>query len=258
MALELASLEIGEGTAPIVVMHGLFGSSRNWNMIAKRLAPTHRVHALDLRNHGLSPWSDEMNYPAMAEDVAEYMEARHLGPCPVLGHSMGGKVALWLALTRPDLVERVIAADIAPVSYRSSLIEYIRAMRAIDLAKFSRRAEVEQALADAIPVPGERSFMMQNLVSEDGSLRWRINLAALEAHFGEITGFPDPGEGTSYDGPALFLNGERSDYIRPEHEPAIRSMFPRARIVTIEGAGHWLHAERPDAVFESLHGFLAA
>lgn len=258
MALELASLETGEGTAPIVVMHGLFGSSRNWNMIARRLAPTHRVHALDLRNHGLSPWSDATDYPAMAEDVAAYIEARHLGPCPVLGHSMGGKVAMWLALSRPDLVERVIAADIAPVAYRSTLIDYIRAMRALDLSRFSRRAEVEAALEGAIPVAGERSFMMQNLVAEGGALRWRINLEALERGFGEIVGFPETPPGTRYEGPALFLDGERSGYIRPEHVPAIRGLFPRAEIVTIPEAGHWLHAERPEEVFEALARFLAS
>ena len=256
--LDLASQVSGEGTTPIVVLHGLFGSSRNWNMIARRLAPDHRVHALDLRNHGASPWADRMDYPAMAEDVAAYVEAHHLAPCAVLGHSMGGKAATWLALTRPDLVERVVAADIAPVAYRSSnLIDYIRAMRALDLGQFGRRAEVEAALVDAIPNAGERSFLMQNLVAEDGALRWRINLPVLEREFPSIIGYPEAPPGLRYEGPALFLNGERSGYVRPEHHGEIRRLFPAARFVTIAGAGHWLHAEQPEAVHVALRDFLA-
>ncbi|WP_207480426.1 alpha/beta fold hydrolase [Arenibaculum pallidiluteum] len=256
MALELASQEMGEGTTPFVVLHGLFGSSKNWNMIARRLAPDYRVHALDMRNHGASPWAERMDYPSMAEDVAAYIEARHLAPCAVLGHSMGGKAALWLALTRPDLVERVIAADVAPVAYRSSnLIDYIRAMRALDLGRFSRRAEVEAALTEAIPIAGERSFLMQNLVAEDGVLRWRLNLPVLEAEFDRIIGFPDSA-GLRYDGPALFLIGANSSYVRPAHHDEIRRMFPRARIVTIPDSGHWLHAEQPEAVHQALREFL--
>lgn len=251
--MELAAIETGDGP-PIVVLHGLFGSARNWNMIAKRLGATRRVHALDLRNHGGSPWGEEMDYPSMAGDVAAYIEARGLGPCPVLGHSMGGKAAMWLALSRPGLVSALIAADIAPVAYGQSLLAYVRKMRSLDLSGMTRRAEAEAALADAVPEAGVRSFLMQNLVAEGGELRWRINLPVIEAHFDDITGFPDTK--ASYDGPALFLDGERSDYIKPAHEPAIRRHFPKARIETIRDAGHWLHADQPDAVFQAIRAFL--
>ncbi|HSK40860.1 MAG TPA: alpha/beta fold hydrolase [Arenibaculum sp.] len=253
MSLDLAFLESGEG-APIVVLHGLFGSARNWNMIARRLAVHRRVLALDLRNHGNSPWADAMDYPAMADDVRHFIESRELGRCTVLGHSMGGKAAMWLALQRPDLVDALIVADIAPVSYDGSLLDYVHVMKAVDLGRFRRRAEVEDALADTIAEPGIRSFLMQNLVAEGGSLRWRLNLDAIEKDFGAISGFP--ATDLHYEGPTLFLNGERSDYIRPDNERDIRDLFPAARIETIPGAGHWLHAEQPDAVFEAISRFL--
>lgn len=253
MSVELAGIETGDGP-PIVVLHGLFGSARNWNMIAKRLGASRRVHALDLRNHGGSPWGEEMDYPAMAGDVAAYVEARGLGPCPVLGHSMGGKAAMWLALSRSDLVSSLIVADIAPVAYGQALLAYVRRMRSLDLSGMTRRAEADAALADAVPEPGVRSFLMQNLVAEGGALRWRINLPVIEAHFGDITGFPDTP--SRYDGPALFLDGERSDYIGPDCEPAIRRHFPNARIQTIRDAGHWLHADQPEAVSRAIRAFL--
>lgn len=251
--MELSGIETGDGP-PIVVLHGLFGSARNWNMIAKRLGATRRVHALDLRNHGASPWGEPMDYPAMAGDVAAYIEARGLGPCPVLGHSMGGKATMWLALSRPDLVSSMIAADIAPVTYGPTLLSYVKEMRSLDLSGMQRRSQAEAALSGAVPDPGVRSFLMQNLVAEDGKLRWRINLPVIEEHFGEIIGFPDTQ--ARYDGPALFLDGERSDYIKPAYEPAIRRLFPDARIETIRDAGHWLHADQPEAVFEAIRAFL--
>ncbi|HEV7372467.1 alpha/beta fold hydrolase [Arenibaculum sp.] len=253
MILELAHTETGAG-APLVVLHGLFGSARNWAMIARSLGDAHRVLALDLRNHGNSPWSERMDYPAMAGDVAGFIERHGIGPCPVLGHSMGGKVAMWLALQRPDLVSAVIPADVAPVPYDSTLLAYVHAMRAVELDRYRRRAEVEAALAGTIPEAGIRSFLMQNLVAEGGELRWRINLEAIERSFDLITGFPETD--LDYGGPALFLDGDRSAYIRPEHEPAIRRLFPRARIETIRDAGHWLHAEQPEQVLRALTRFL--
>lgn len=253
MILELAHTETG-ADAPLIVLHGLFGSARNWGMIARSLGESRRVLALDLRNHGNSPWSERMDYPAMAADVAGFIEEHGLGPCPVLGHSMGGKVAMWLALQRPDLVSAVVPADIAPVPYGATLLDYVHAMQAFDLGRYRRRAEVETALAGAIPEAGIRSFLMQNLVAEGGGLRWRLNLDAIERNFDAIIGFPETD--LDYDGPALFLNGERSTYIRPEHEPAIRRLFPRARIETIRDAGHWLHAEQPEQVLRALERFL--
>ena len=143
--VELNALVTGEGD-PLVILHGLFGSARNWNAIARQLADIRQVHALDLRNHGASPWHDDMGYERMAEDVADYMQRRGLMPADLLGHSMGGKTAMILALRRPELVERLIVVDIAPVSYtREIMPEYIRAMRQVDLAKAESRAAVEDS-----------------------------------------------------------------------------------------------------------------
>jgi pimeloyl-ACP methyl ester carboxylesterase len=233
----------GEGS-PLVILHGLFGSARNWASIARGLGDLRQVHALDLRNHGQSPWADSMTYAEMAEDVANYIERRGLAPCEILGHSMGGKVSMVLALNRPELVERLVVVDIAPVPYvRENYGDYIQAMRAVDLSHVERRAEVEAALATAIPDASLRSFLMLNLVNDQGRLRWRLNLAAIAANMPEIIGFPEFDQ--AFDGPTTFLAGELSNYIRPRDEAAIRRLFPAARLIEIGQSGHWPHADQP-------------
>ena len=262
MGVTLTGFEAGEG-APLVVLHGLFGSARNWNTVAKRLGAGHRVHALDMRNHGGSPWSDDMGYADMADDVGGYMEdkvvGKGLGPVSLLGHSMGGKAAMVLALTRPDLVDKLVVADIAPVGYSHTLMPYVEAMRAVDLSGVTRRGEVDAQLASSIPEPPIRSFLLQNLVAENGTFSWRINLKALGDRMDEMTAFPTGDlAGRSYDKPTLFLHGERSDYVRPSHHEEIRRLFPNARIEGIADAGHWLHAEQPDRFVDSVLAFLDA
>ena len=244
VAIQLQAQAIGDGP-PLVILHGLFGSARNWATIARRLADIRQVHALDLRNHGASPWAEPMTYAAMAEDVAAYVAAKRLGPCDLLGHSMGGKAAMTLALTRPELVARLIVVDIAPVDYgRDGFTRYVRAMQAVDLATAVRRSDVDRTLAAAIPEASLRAFLLQNLVSEDGQLRWRINLAAIAAAMPAITGFPDTA--ACFPGPTTFLAGEHSDYLRPRDETAIRRLFPAVRLIEIGGSGHWPHADQPD------------
>jgi esterase len=255
MPLQLHVTEHGAGP-PVVLMHGLFGSSRNLATVAKHLAARHLVLAVDLRNHGASPWSHSMDYPAMAEDLVALIEARGLGPVALLGHSMGGKVAMLTALRRTDLVERLIVVDVAPLAYEPVLLSYVRAMRGADLAGVRRRAEVDAQLAEAVPDPADRGFLLQNLVLEDDGARWRINLPVLEQDLPTISGFPELPSNLIYEGPTLFVAGDRSDYIRAEHEPIIRGRFPRAKIVRIAGAGHWVHAEQPKAFLEAIGAFL--
>lgn len=245
--LSLTYLEAGEanGGTPLLVLHGLFGSARNWQTLARRFAESRRVYALDLRNHGGAPWADGMSYPEMADDVLRFLDDRGFARAAVVGHSMGGKVAMTLAQTHPDRVERLVVADIAPVAYTHTHAPYVAAMKAADLDGCTRRPQVEAQLADAVPEAPLRSFLMQNLVLENGKFLWRINLDAIGAGMAGLIGYPELGD-TRYDGPSLFIGGTKSDYILPEHHAAIRRRFPKAEIAMIEGAGHWLHAERPD------------
>ena len=241
--MELNAIVTGEGT-PLVILHGLFGSARNWGLIARGLADVRQVHALDAPNHGASPWTETMSYDGMAADVADYIERRGLIPCDILGHSMGGKTAMVLSLDRPELVEGLVVVDIAPVAYvRASYPDYIEAMRSVDLSALHRRADIEAALAPAIPDPALRAFLLQNLVSEHGRFRWRLNLDGIAASLPALVGFPERAAG--FDGPATFLAGERSDYIRPRDETAIRRFFPHSTVVEIGQAGHWPHADQP-------------
>lgn len=238
------------GRTPLVILHGLFGSARNWQMFVKRFGQGQDAYGLDLRNHGGSPWNDRMDYPAMAGDLGRFLDDRGLDRAVVLGHSMGGKAAMTLALTAPERVERLIVVDIAPVSYTHTHLPYVKAMKAADLTGRSRRSQVDEQLRDAVPDPNLRAFLLQNLEVEDGGLRWRINLDALEAGMDNLIGFPDLGS-ARYDGPALFIGGAKSDYVTPEYEGDIRRRFPAAEIRMVADAGHWLHAEKPEA-FTSL------
>lgn len=256
MSLELAYTEFGEQGSPVVIMHGLFGAARNWTRIAKRLAEEHRVYALDLRNHGASPWDDEVGYPAMAEDVRAFIEQNGLEPAIVIGHSMGGKVGMRLALEYRDLVDRLVVADIAPIPYDHSFDDYLDAMRGIDLESMSRRSEVEAALAEAIPDKGIRAFLLQNLTRGEGGLAWQLNLDALAMQMDDITGWPDDLAGRRFENPTLFVAGGASDYLRDVDRDRVLDLFPEARFTTLKGAGHWLHAEQPDAFVETVRTFL--
>ncbi len=235
--------------APLLIAHGLFGSARNWGVIARRLSDARQVVAVDMRNHGESPWFPTHGYEDMARDLAEVIEA-HGGRMDVLGHSMGGKAAMVLALQRPQAVGRLVVADIAPTAYGHTQTHLIDAMRRVDLSRVERRADAGAQLAledDAL-----RAFLLQSL--DVGGRKWRLNLDVLAAEMERITGFP-PVEGR-FDGPALFLTGAESSYVRPEHRSEIKRLFPAARFAKIPGAGHWLHAERPREFEASVRAFL--
>ncbi len=234
------------GTAPpLLVAHGLFGAARNWGAVARRLAQDRRVVAVDMRNHGDSAWTDTMDYPSMAADLAAVIDAQGV-PMDVIGHSMGGKAAMMLALTRPDVVNRLLVADIAPVAYVHSQRDYVTAMQALDLSRLSSRAAADRALAAHVADAGVRAFLLQSLDLRADPSRWRLNLDVLAREMDHIIGWPDAVAGR-YDGPALFLSGARSDYVQPAHRPAIRALFPQAQFAKLPEAGHWLHADAPDA-----------
>ena len=239
----------------LVIAHGLYGSGRNWSVIARRLSDRREVVAVDMRNHGESPRFQTQSYPEMAADLAEVIG--HLGaPVDLLGHSMGGKTAMQLALTRPELIRRLIVADIAPVAYQHDQRRNARAMAALDLTRITSRAEADAALASHIDDPALRAFFLQSLDLRSHPPRWRLNLPVLEAEMPKIVGWP--GTEGRFDHPALFLTGADSHYVRPEHRETIRALFPKARFAKIPDAGHWLHAEKPRAFEETVRVFLEA
>lgn len=239
----------------LVIAHGLYGSGRNWGVIARRLADRREVVAVDMRNHGDSPRFPTQSYPDMAADLAEVIES--LGsPVDLLGHSMGGKAAMQLALTRPDLLRRLIVADIAPVAYSHDQTRNARAMADLDLSRISTRAEADAALAARIDDTALRAFFLQSLDLRHRPPRWKLNLDVLEAEMPKIVGWP--GTHGTFDHPALFLTGAESHYVRPEHRETIRAIFPKARFAKIPNAGHWLHAEKPREFEETVRVFLEA
>ena len=254
--MELRFREYGQGE-PLVILHGLFGSSANWNGIARQLAETQRVLVPDLRNHGGSPHRAGMSYPELAGDLLAWMDRQDLGSAWLMGHSMGGKLAMWLALHHPERVARLVVVDIAPVAYGHDFRPFIHAMRAVEQVGVRSRAEAESRLTPVVPDPAVRQFLLQNLVAADGRYRWRINLDALEAGMPDIVGFPEPDATTAYTAPALFVHGARSDYLGAEALPVIAKWFPAAEVIRIADAGHWLHVEQPRALLDALNRFAA-
>lgn len=254
MPVTLAYETLGTGE-PLLILHGLFGSKRNWMSVVKPLAEFAQVIAIDLRNHGDSPHARTMSYREMALDVLDLADRLGLDHVNIAGHSMGGKVAMMFALDHPARTRRLMVLDVAPVPYDSGFDRYIEAMRSLPLEKIRSRREAEEHLAVAVPDPATRLFLLHNLVRDGDSFRWRINLEAIAANLVELGGFPAIER--SWDGPVRFVAGGRADYLRPEHAPAIRRLFPAATLETIADAGHWLHADRPEAVVAQFREFLA-
>lgn len=244
------------GALPLVIAHGLYGSGRNWGVIARRLADVRDVVAVDMRNHGASPRSDRHSYPDLAEDLAQVIDGLG-GQADVLGHSMGGKAAMQLALTHGEKVRRLVVADIAPVAYAHDQTQHIHAMRALDLTGVTTRGEADRRLAEQVEDPGLRAFFLQSLdLKAEGGPRWRLNFDTLAAEMPKIVGWPDTvGQ---FDGPTLFLTGADSHYVKPEYRDTIRALFPKARFAKLPGAGHWLHADKPREFEEAVRVFLTA
>ena len=268
----LHTSSLGESGSLVVFCHGLFGQGKNWTTIAKGLAADHRVTLLDLPNHGHSPWTDRVDYADMAELVAA--ELRSFGePATLVGHSMGGKVAMQLALRDPGLLRALVVVDIAPVEYpvsggrtddpdeeASPFAAFIAAMRALDLDALETRADADDALRSAVPSRMVRSFLLQSLVREgagaDGGWRWRLNLELLERDLGELRGFPEPPPGAHYDGPVLWIAGANSHYVLPDDRARMEELFPNTRLVRVKNAGHWVHSEQPEVFLETVTRFL--
>lgn len=241
-----------DGPTPLLIAHGLYGSGRNWGVIAKRLSSDRTVIAVDMRNHGLSPWMDSHSYTDMAEDLAQVIRAQG-GPMAVLGHSMGGKAAMMLALLHPELVERLIVGDVAPVAYEHDQSRYIAAMRAVDLSRVEKRSDAEAQLAALVDDPTLPAFFTQSLDLKER--RWRLNLDTLADQMPHILGFPQVE--AQFDKPTLFLTGANSHYVQPKHRARIKALFPAARFAKIRDAGHWLHAEKPREFEAAVRAWLA-
>ena len=255
MALALNYTEYGAGP-PIVILHGLFGSARNWYAIVKEFESTHRVYALDLRNHGSSPWHDSMTYHDLADDVRGFIEQHNLEQAVVIGHSMGGKTAMLLALQYRQLVGTLIVIDIAPIPYQHSFIQYVQAMQGLNLSGLSRRDDADEALRAEVPEADVRMFLLQNLVYKNKRFDWRINLPALSANMAEITGFPKEVMNRVYFGKTLVISGGQSIYVQPEYHRTIYALFPNAGITVIPNAGHWVHADQPAALVGAIRAIL--
>jgi esterase len=255
-AMKLHAIEAGQGDPPLVLLHGLFGSARNFGSVQREFATSRRTVALDLRNHGSSPHDADMRYASMAADVLQTLDAMSALPANLLGHSMGGKAAMQAALTQPDAVARLIVADIAPVPNPPHLRPVAAAMASLPLVPGMTRGEADAALADAVPEAGMRAFLLQNLQLGQAP-RWRIGLQEIIAGFADIEAW-DAMSATPYTRPALFIAGASSNYIRPDHRPIIRGLFPRARFVVLKNAGHWLHADNPSGFVAVVEAFLTA
>lgn len=249
----LHATEAGGGP-PVVLMHGLFGAGRNFGAVQRALASRFRVIALDMRNHGESPHSADMRYPTQAEDVRETLAALGVERAAVIGHSMGGKAAMALALRHPDVVGRLMVSDIAPVVYQHGNARLAAAMLATPLTPGLTRREADAALAGVESRADVRAFLLQTL-RFGGAPRWRVGLGFIADAVPDLEGWVDlPG---TYDGPTVFVTGAQSDYVLAEHRGVIRGMFPNARFVAIKNAGHWVHADNPAGFLSVLEAFLA-
>lgn len=245
----LHTVGVGDGDAEVVFLPGLFGQGRNWAGIAKAL--DRPALLIDPPNHGRSPWTDEVSYAGMADAVAESLP----GPIAVVGHSMGGKIAMALALRHPDLVTRLCVVDVSPVTYTEDggFDKLIAAMRALDLSTIANRTDADQKLR--VGDPGVRGFLLQNLrPAEDGTWAWQMNLELLARELPTIRGWDVSG---SWDGPVLWVSGADSDYVREEYEPAMEALFPKLYKVTVKDSGHWVHSDQPKVMTEILQRFLA-
>jgi pimeloyl-ACP methyl ester carboxylesterase len=253
--MELNYKVFGEGH-PVVIIHGLFGTLDNWQTVAKKLSKDFMVYIVDLRNHGRSPHSDEFSYQVMAEDVHQFMEQNWLYEAHIVGHSMGGKVAMQLACNHPDTVSKLVLVDMAPKRYEGSHEEIFQAMFALNLATLQSRKAADEQMQAKIPSYGVRQFLIKNLSlnKDTQQYEWKLNLPVIYQQYNHILSY-NPIQ-NAYEGPTLFIKGEMSDYILAEELDDYRQYFPAAQLETVLKAGHWIHAEQPARFLEVLTKFL--
>jgi pimeloyl-ACP methyl ester carboxylesterase len=257
----LNTITLGEAGSKVVFCHGLFGQGKNFTAAGKALSDRHRVVLVDMPDHGHSPRTERFDYLAYADRVADLLDADD--PVALVGHSMGGKVAMIVALRHPELVERLVVVDVAPVAYdhAAEFEGYIKAMRAIDLETVGSRGDADAALRDAVPSSMVRGFLLQSLRREAApseGWHWLLNLELLGRDLDAITDWPDLGDVAPYEGPVLWVGGADSRYVAPEHVAAMDRLFPLNRRVTVKGAGHWVHSEQPEVFLEVLRRFVDA
>jgi len=253
---------VGDPRAPhrVAFLHGLFGRGRNFSRIAAGLKPEAQSLLVDEPNHGQSGWTEHFDYLQMADLVAAELRRSFAvaGPVDIVGHSMGGKVAMVLALRHPDLVRRLCIVDISPMTSPSARGEFehlLTALRGLPLTEITSRSDADERLRGSIPEDMVRGFLLQNLARQDGGFGWEPNLQLLHSELATVMGFPDM-TGSRFEGRVLWVRGERSDYVRDSDAPEMRALFPRTTLMTIRGAGHWVHAERPAEMIAALRTFL--
>lgn len=252
--MQLNYRTLGQGQS-FIILHGIFGTSDNWQTFGKTLSEQYQVFLLDLRNHGNSPHSEDFNYTVMAEDLKEFIAQHHLENAVILGHSMGGKVAMCFAVSYPDLFEKMIIVDIAPKYYPPHHQKILAGLEAVAIDKIESRKEAEDQMAAHVRDVGVRQFLLKNLkrTNRDG-FAWKLNLPVIRANIENV------GEALETDHvvekPVLFIRGAKSDYIKDEDKAEIRKIFPLAQVVTIKDAGHWVHAEQPEALYDVVKAFL--
>jgi pimeloyl-ACP methyl ester carboxylesterase len=242
--MQLHFEQYGEGH-PLIILHGLFGSLDNWRTLSKWFSRSFQVFALDQRNHGRSPHSNEFTYPAMVEDLLEFIEERNLPPTHILGHSMGGKTAMLFALTYPDMVNKLVIVDIAPKAYPRGHDDVFEGLFSLDLRTIHSRQEADAALAKTLPDSTLRQFLLKNLDRDEaGKFRWRLALKEIHTNYPEMLKALEWRQ-QQFSQPTLFISGSNSGYIKDTDAPIIKAMFPHAQVTTIANTGHWVHAAAP-------------
>ena len=238
---------------PVIIVHGLFGSSVNWRGVARKLAKARKVYTVDMRNHGKSPHLDVMSYEAMATDLVRFMDSAGVKKADIIGHSMGGKAAMVTALLYPEHVKSLAVLDIAPVTYSHRYTDMLDCMAAVDMAACHSRSEVEARLKQGFPDDATRQFIMQNVIAKGDQLAWRLNLPILTKYMDEIVGFPvTQVEGHHYDDRVTMIYGSDSDYVKASAGPVVRDYFPNSEFISVEDAGHWIHVDQPEVLVELL------
>ncbi len=252
--VDLAYEELGtENTNSLLILHGFFASSRNWRAISDKLAINYHVFVPDMRNHGRSPHHNQMDYPSMAADVLAFMHKHNLNSVNLMGHSMGGKIAMWLALHYPEIINKMIIVDIAPKRYDHSFDKILYALANLPLAELQNRKQAEALLTESISQQEYRQFLLQNLVLANGKYQWRIDLSIYLKTAHHIASFPETASLLPFGREALFLAGAESSYVNPND---MQTLFPNSQYRSIEDAGHWLHVQKPEVFLQEVESFL--